>query len=59
MEILHAQRKVLRQTIDTAGRTVYIYGNDNASWVDNGIWYQVTSNGDLSNTDVLNIASSL
>ena len=47
------------QTLESGGRTIYIYGNNNASWVNNGIWYQVTSNGNLSTNDVLHIANSI
>lgn len=47
------------QTLQSAGRTIYVYGNNNATWVDRGVWYQITSNGTLSTSDVLRIASSL
>jgi len=47
------------QTIQKAGRTIYVYGNNNASWVDAGVLYKVEANNSLSTTDVLNIASSL
>lgn len=38
---------------------VYIYGNKDATWVNNGIWYLVASNNSLSNTQLINIASSM
>jgi hypothetical protein len=47
------------QTIDTAGRTIYTYGGNNATWVDNGIWYQITSQGDLSTNQMVDLATSL
>lgn len=40
------------------GRTLYLYGNDNATWVDGGIWYKLESTANLSNDQLLNIANS-
>lgn len=42
-----------------AGRTVYIYGNGNATWVNGGIWYQVNDNGVLSKDQLINLATSM
>ena len=47
------------QEIHEAGRTVYLYGQNNATWVDNGVWYQVQSGGSLSDKQLLDIASSM
>lgn len=47
------------QAIQTGGRTVYIYGQNNATWVDNGVWYQVHSTGALSERQLVDIAKSL
>jgi len=47
------------QTLSVGGRTIYIWGNNNASWVDSGVLYNLTSNGSLSTNDVLNVASSI
>jgi hypothetical protein len=47
------------QTLQAGGRTIYIYGNNNASWVNNGIWYQLTANGSLSTNQVLDLAQSI
>lgn len=47
------------QTFDAAGRTVYIYGNHNATWVNAGIWYSVQSDGSLSDHQLVELASSL
>jgi len=47
------------QTMQTAGRTVYIYGNNNATWVNGGVWYQVNTQGNLSQSQLLNLASSM
>lgn len=42
-----------------AGRTIYTYGQNNATWVSNGIWYNVVSNGGLSSRELLSLAQSL
>ncbi len=47
------------QTIERAGRTIYLYGNNTATWVDNGIWYTVNGNENLTSTQLLDVASSL
>ena len=46
-------------TLEASGRTIYTYGNNNATWVDKGIWYNVQSEGSLSTSQLLNIASSM
>jgi hypothetical protein len=46
------------KTVETAGRTIYLYGN-NATWVNGGVWYKVTSNGGLTTNDIVNIAASM
>ncbi|MCA9333091.1 hypothetical protein KDA00_04440 [Candidatus Saccharibacteria bacterium] len=47
------------QTFQDKGKTIYIYDGDSASWVDNGIWYEISGNSSLSTDQVLRIASSL
>jgi hypothetical protein len=47
------------QTVETGGRTIYLYGQNQASWVNGGIWYQVQSNGALSNHQLVELATSL
>jgi len=47
------------ETFLSAGRTVYTYGDNNATWVDNGVWYTITSNGGLSSHQLLDLASSM
>jgi hypothetical protein len=32
------------QAFQSKGRTIYIYNDSNATWVDNGIWYNIESN---------------
>ncbi len=46
-------------TISSAGTTIYTYGSNNATWVNGGIWYKLTSNGNLSNSEIVNIATSM
>lgn len=47
------------KTYQRAGRTVYVLGNNTATWVDNGIWYTVDGNSSLSSKQVLDLASSM
>lgn len=47
------------QTVQTAGRTLYIYGDNNATWVNNGVWYQVDNNNGLSTKQLADIAASM
>lgn len=46
-------------TLTSAGTTIYTYGKNNATWVNGGIWYKLTSNGSLSNSQIVNIATSM
>jgi hypothetical protein len=47
------------QTFQSAGRTIYTYGKGSATWVNAGVWYQVTSDGSLKTTDLINLANSM
>lgn len=47
------------QTIDDKGRTVFIYDDDNATWVSGGVWYQIEGESDLSSDQLRRIVSSL
>ncbi len=48
------------QTIERAGRTIYIYGNNTtATWVDSGVWITIEGNANLSQTQLLDMALSL
>jgi hypothetical protein len=46
------------ETVATAGRTVYLFGEANATWVNNGIWYLIQTNGSLSNQQLVKLAAS-
>lgn len=41
------------------GRTVFIYGEQQASWVNAGVWYRVQSDGSLSDHQLSDLAASL
>ena len=47
------------QTVQTAGRTLYIYGQNSATWVNSGVWYRIDSNNSLSTTQLSTLASSM
>ncbi len=47
------------ETIQTTSKTIYTYDNNNATWVSNGIWYKLTSNGSLSTSQLVNLAASM
>lgn len=47
------------QTYQDRGRTIYIYDNNNATWVDGGIWYQIEGQSQLSSDQLVRIASSM
>lgn len=47
------------QTYQDNNKTIYIYDNNNATWIDNGVWYQVEGDSNLSADQLLRLASSL
>lgn len=47
------------QTFQANNKTIYIYGNSTATWVNNGVWYQISGNASLNNDQLLQIARSL
>lgn len=47
------------QTVTTASQVLYLYGKNAATWVDRGVWYQVQTNGSLSNHQLVELASSM
>lgn len=46
------------QTYQDEGKTVYIYDNSNATWVNGGIWYRVDGDASLTSDQLLRIANS-
>lgn len=47
------------QTLQNANRAIFIYGDNNAAWIDEGKLYQITSDGNLTTSDLLSIATSV
>jgi hypothetical protein len=47
------------QTVESGGRTLFLYGQNAATWVSGGIWYQVQSNGTLSDRQLVQLAGSM
>lgn len=46
-------------TIEAAGRTIYTYGDNNATWVNGGIWYRIDSPGGLTTDQIVKLATSI
>lgn len=47
------------QTIEDSGKTIFIYDDNNATWVDGGVWYRVEGKDALSGQQLLKIVNSL
>ncbi|MBI3624062.1 hypothetical protein HY218_00335 [Candidatus Saccharibacteria bacterium] len=47
------------QTTSSKGRKIYLYNGDNATWVDNGIWYKVESHANLSSDQLQHLIDSI
>jgi len=47
------------QKITVDGQSVYLYGKNQASWVSNGIWYQVQGNSSLSTNQIIKLATTV
>lgn len=47
------------RVIQDGGLTVFLYGQNNATWVNHGVWYKVQATGALSNRQLIDIAKSL
>lgn len=56
---LIASASAAHQTIETNGRTVYLFNNTSAAWVNGGVLYQISGNAELSNDQVGQIAASM
>lgn len=41
------------------GRSVYVYGDGNATWVNGGIWYQIKATGSIDDQQLVRIAASM
>ncbi len=47
------------QTIQSNGRTIYVYDGNKATWVDGGVWYNIDGQSNLNSDQLLRIAKSL
>lgn len=47
------------QTFQNEGKTVYIYENSNATWMNKGIWYKIDGDANLTSDQLLRLANSL
>jgi hypothetical protein len=47
------------QTFQEKGKTIYVYDNANATWVNGGVWYKIEGNSSLNTEQLLKIASSI
>ena len=56
---LIAATNTTHQTIESSGRTIYLFGNTNAAWVNGGVLYQINGTAELSNDQVGQIAASM
>jgi hypothetical protein len=45
--------------IQIDGQELYLFGNDQAAWVSNGIWYQIRGNDSLSTNQIIQFATTL
>lgn len=54
-----AQNNSTYQTVQSHGRTIYLYGGDKAAWVDGGILYKVDGNAKLNSDQVISLATSM
>lgn len=47
------------QTVETEGRTIYLYGKNQATWLDKGVWYRIQASNALSDHQLVELAASL
>lgn len=41
------------------GRTIYLYGDSNATWISGGVWYEINGNSGLNSDQLIRIATSM
>lgn len=46
------------QTYEDKGKTVYVSDGSTATWVNGGVWYEISGNSSLNTDQLLNIANS-
>jgi Domain of unknown function (DUF4367) len=59
LENFVASNSAKYETIKDKGKTIYIYNDSNATWVDGGVWYQIESSAGLKSDQLVNIANSI
>lgn len=47
------------QTFEDKGRTIFLYGTSNATWVNGGVWYEIDGNSQLNSDQIIRIATSM
>lgn len=47
------------QIVEEGGRTIFLYNNDTATWVNGGIWYVISGANSLSNKQLIDLATSM
>lgn len=47
------------QIVEENGRTIFLYNNDSATWVNGGVWYVISGAHSLSNKQLIDIATSM
>jgi len=62
-EALHANYVLSQsdqiQKYEDRGRTIFIYGNNNATWVNGGVWYDINGDSHLNSDQLIRIATSM
>ncbi len=54
-----AERGQPTQTVQSKGRTIYIFDKSNATWVNGGVHYQVSGNAALDTNELVELATSM
>lgn len=47
------------QSLQVGSKTIYLYGDSNATWVDGNTWFKIEGNSNLSTQQLLSIAKSM
>lgn len=47
------------QKYEDKGRTIFLYGDSNATWVNAGVWYDIKGNSQLNSDQLIRIATSM
>lgn len=47
------------QVVEEGGRTIFIYNNNTATWVNGGIWYTIDGANTLTNKQLIDLATSM